>query len=1069
MSLVEATRAPNVYTVSPGRPFLAALAQAILAGDLPVTGGVPPSPFDLPAWTILMPTRRAARTLQDAFLDAAGADAMLLPAIRPIAEGQEDLGLIENAIAPVAPGGNELGIPPAIGALERTLLLTELVLLWSRTMRAPPPGVDTDLAAMLPVAGATTPAQAVRLASELARLIDMIETENVALDALAGLVPAEYAEHWQQTLDFLRIATEMWPAYLAEQNLISPADRRNRLIRAEARRLATTQSPHPVIVAGVTGSVPATTELIQAVAHLPNGAIVLPGLDLDLEEERFSQLADEHPEHPHHGLARLLQRLGVARAGVRELPGAPLPPDRRARNVIASEMMRPTGSMTGWRKLMMTGDRDALRHGLADVHLIEAPTAEDEAEVVSLVLREALETPGRTAALVSPDRMLARRVATRLESWGIRVDDSAGRPFAKTVPGTFLDLVANALKSAFAPAELMALLKHPLTRLGLPAGDVRRRARNLELAALRTTYLGRGLASLEDAVDRARAETASGTRRHRSVTRLKHESWDEIHDLVVRLRSAFEPLAILGEDASAHPLAAIVTAHVAVSEAIAKPPPVGEASPDDASRDATAGEAQDASPLWARDEGAAASLLLAKLMHGPTTQPSLRLADYPDFFRALVGSESIRTSVPRHPRLFIWGPYEARLHQPDVVVLGSLNEGVWPKVADPGPWLNRSMRAALGLPSPEEETGRSAHDIVTLLGAQTVYLTRANKVAGEPMVPSRWLLRLNALLAGLGLEAALAPTASKPWAAWARARDLPAELKAVPQPAPTPPVATRPRRASVSDVEAWLANPYAIFAKRILVLEALPPLGQEPGPSERGQIVHETLARFTRRYANELPPDVVHAFMDIADDVIGALGREPRVRAFWRPRLERFAHWFAETEAGRREPDSRRLVEIDGQLVFDAPGGSFKLTARADRIDLAASGIAITDYKTGGPPKAAKVIAGEAPQLPLEAAMVAAGVFPQVTTSIVTALRYIRASGGEPPGDECLVIPKGESIADFAARTLTEFQRLVARFDHPATPYKALRRKRFDYRYDDYAHLARVGEWAVDEESGDDP
>jgi ATP-dependent helicase/nuclease subunit B len=1004
-----------------------------------------------------MPTRRAARTLQDAFLAAAdGSDAMLLPAIRPISEGQEDLGLIENALSSTGRGADELIIPPAIGSLERTLLLTQLVLMWSRAMRSPAPGTDANVAEMLPIvgAGATTPAQAVRLAAELARLIDMVETEGVALDKLAGLVPEEYSSHWQQTLDFLKIVTDFWPAHLEEQGLISPADRRNRLIKSEARRLTASPPAYPVIVAGVTGSVPATAELMRAVARLPSGAIVLPGLDPYLEEERFAILAEEHPEHPQHGLARLLDQLGVSRANVRELSGAALPAEREGRNLLVSEMMRPTGSMAGWRKLQSKADVQAMRAALADVHLIEAPTTEDEAEVVSLILREALETPGRTAALVSPDRLLARRVAARLESWGIRVDDSAGRPFAKTVPGTFLGLVANALESAFAPSELMALLKHPLTRLGLSAGDVRRAARNLELAALRTMYLGRGLDSLEGAVDRARAETMEGKRRHRSVARLKDESWSELHDLVSRLKSAFAPLIALAEPDATHSHAEIVRAHVAVAEAVARP------------AEEPGSEEQETSPLWERDEGAAASELLAKLMNGETAQPSLRVADYAEVFRTLVGSESIRTRVPRHPRLFIWGPYEARLHQPDVVVLGSLNEGVWPKTADPGPWLNRGMRAHLGLPSPEEETGRAAHDIVMLMGAETVYLTRANKVSGEPAVPSRWLLRLKALLAGLDLGTALAPPAGKPWLAWARARDRAAGLKPISPPAPRPPLEKRPRRASVSDVETWLANPYAIFAKRILFLEALPPLGQEPGPSERGQIVHEALARFTRTYTNELPPDIVTSFMAIADEVIGALGTEARVRAFWRPRLERFAWWFAETEAARRTPGSRRLIEIDGTLILDAPAGPFKRTARADRIDLDGRGIVITDYKTGAIPAAGKVLAGEAPQLPLEAAMAAAGVFPEFDAGLVTALRYIRATGGEPPGEDCLIEPKDRSIPEVAAHALAQLQALIVRFDDAATPYSALRRRRFDYTYDDFAHLARIGEWTAEPESG---
>ncbi len=994
----------------------------------------------------MMPTRRAARTLQEEFLAVAGAEAMILPAIRPIAEGQEDLGLLAMASASTGVSAAALSIPPAISPLERTLLLTRLVLAWSMAMRGA--GEPEDAERPVLGVGAATPAQAARLATELARLIDAVKTENVSLADLAGLVPEAYSTHWQQTLDFLRIVTEYWPAHLAEAGLIDPADRRNRLILDEALRLTEHPPAAPVIVAGVTGSIPATAELMRAVANLPNGAIVLPGLDVHLDEPSFARIAGEHPEHPQHGLARLVAALGIERRDVVELPGGGLPLVRRERNRLMSEAMRPTGSLAGWRTLKDDADTAALRESLAGVSLIEAATAEEEAEIVSLILREALETPGRTAALVSPDRLLARRVAARLEAWGIRVDDSAGRPFVKTVPGAFLDLVTNALQSDFAPPETMALLKHPLTRLGLPAGDIRRAARNLEVAALRTTYLGRGLPSLARAVDRARVEADEGARRHRAVTRMRPENWDDVADLVARLEAAFAPLVALSESGGPHPLGTLVAAHVAVAEAIAKPASIAD----------SLGHGQSGSPLWDRDEGAAASELLARLMAPTTPQPDLATTDYPDFFRALVGSESIRTRVPRHPRLFIWGPYESRLHQPDLVVLGSLNEGVWPKASDPGPWLNRQMRTALGLPSPEEETGRAALDVQTLLGTGTVYLTRAAKVAGVPMVPSRWLLRLKALLSGLDIEDALAP--DRPWSAWARARDLAPSAPPARQPAPKPPLRLRPRRASVSDVETWQANPYAIYARRVLLLEAMPPLGQEPGPSERGQIVHEALARFTKAHPLELPPDIVATFMALADEVIGSLGNEPRVRAFWRPRLERFADWFAATEPDRRAPGSRRLVEIAGRLPFDAPGGPFELTARADRIDVEPAGIVITDYKTGTLPGPAEVMGGAAPQLPLEAAMALAGAFPGVPAGHVAALRFIRATGGEPAGEERLVMPKERSLDDVGAEALARLRELVARFDDEATPYLALRRPRFDYTYDDYAHLARFGEWS---------
>ncbi len=1044
-TIVRAPALPNIFTVPPGRPFLDALAEAILAGSLPADGGPKLDLLDLPAMTILLPTRRATRALQDAFLRASGGRALLLPAMRPIAEGQEDLGLIESfsALAPVS--ADEADIPPAVDALERRLVLTRLVLAWSAAI-ARPGGERGKLAPAAPMpSGGATPAQAARLAAELASLMDAVATEDVSLAKLRDLVPDELSEHWQQTLEFLKIVTEYWPVHLQERGFLGPAERRNRLIRAEARRLAAAPLTAPMIVAGVTGSIPATAELMQAIAGQALGAIVLPALDQTLDDASFDGLvANAHHEHPQYGFRTLLARLGIARGDVRALAGAALPPARRLRNRIVTEALRPSGSMSEWRQFVAAADTAEMTAGLAGMSLIETPSAQDEAEAVALILREAAETPGRTAALVSPDRLLARRVAIRLESWGIRVDDSAGRPFAKTMPGAFLDLVANAWQSEFAPKDLMALLKHPMTRLGLAAGVVRRAARILEIAAFRTSYYGRGLAGVEAAVERAATELAARQRRGAAVRNLGQADWTAVRDLVLRLQAAFAPLVALGPDDVARPLAPIAAAHVAAAEAIAR---LADATDDEPS------------PLWDGEAGEAAATLFARLMDPALPAPEITAADYPDFYRTLIGSENVRSRVPVHPRLHIWGPYEARLQQTDVMVLGSLNEGTWPKAADPGAWLNRSMRKELGLPAPEEETGRAAHDLATLLGAETVYLTRANKVEGVPTVPSRWLLRLEALLTGLKLTGALAPEA--PWVAWARARDRVEVQRRITPPRPTPPLDLRPRRASVSDVETWIANPYAIYARHILRLEALPLLGAEPGPSEKGQIVHAALSRFTTQFPDTLPADITAAFMVIAEDVVAELGREPRVRAFWLPRMARFAEWFAATEPARRKGVVTLLAEVDGSHVLAGPGGPFTLRARADRIDRSAAGVVITDYKTGQIPPDAAVRSGQAPQLPLEAAMAAAGAFVGLAGETVTGLRYIRATGAEPPGEEKEPKLKGQTVAEVAAEAVRGLERLIADYDDPAMGYRAMRRRHFNYDYDDYAHLARVGEWTA--------
>ena len=1030
----------NIYTVEAGQPFLDCLAAAILEGSLPAAGGAAPSMLDLAGITLYLPTRRATRALQDAFLRAAGGQALLLPKVVPVSEGEEDLSLISVA-ASTGAGGHVAAIPAAVSELERRLVLASLIRRWTQVLAAK--GGDVGLRQDTI---ASTPAQAAVLAKELASLMDMVETEGVSLDRLGELVPEAFSQHWQRTLEFLEVVTQAWPGYLAGTGLISSVARRNAVIRAEAERLRASPPTAPVIVAGVTGSIPATVELMRAVAGLPNGAIVLPALDTALDDASWARIVPEHPEHPQFGLKKLLDALGCDRRDVAHLGGAPTGvPRGRAR--LISEAMRPAGTTARWEAFAAEARRDPAERTPQGLSLVEAPTAQDEAEAVALILREAAEVPGRTAALVSPDRLLARRVAVRLEAWGITVDDSAGRPLRKTPPGALLDLVVDAVETRFAPAGVVALLKHPLTRLGLDPFSVRRAARALELAAFRAPYLGDGLSGVEAAFERASEDRARGVRRHPAVDRLWDEDWQGAHDLIRRLKEAFAPLSELYARDGEIPLRALAAAHCKAAEAVAALP--AEDGADDAPE----------CPLWRDDAGATAARFFASVLDEALPPLDLPAADYADLYRSLAAAETVRPRGPVHPRLFIWGPFEARLQQTDVVVLGSLNEGTWPQAADPGPWLNRPMREALGLPSPEERNGQAAHDFATLLAAPEVVLTRAAKKDGVPTVPSRWLLRLKALLDGMGApNAALVPRL--PWLHWARERDRAAAVQRLSAPEPRPAVSLRPRKLSVSRIETWIANPYAIFAREILGLAPLPPLGEQPGPALRGSIIHHALSEFAKAYPAELPDDPAAELVRFARAALDAHAAHPRIAAFWIPRFQRFAEWFAATETGRRAGVEIVKAEVPGDLIFDAPAGPFKLAARADRIDIAGHGLVISDYKTGAPPSDKNVLAGASPQLPLEAAIAldAELGFEKVAKLPVTTLRYIRASGGEPPGEQRDI--GADDIAALARQALDGLKRHVARFDDAATPYRPLRRAGFSYDYDDYAHLARVAEWS---------
>ena len=1062
--------APTVFTVPLGRPFLAALAEAILAGDLPRQGGTPPTAISLSQMTLLLPTRRAARALGEAFLQASGGRALLLPRIRPISEGQEDLALL--APSPGGEAGFELDIPPAVSEIERRLVLTQLVLQWSRLLRAGSDGV---------AAGASTPAQAANLAAELAQLMDMVETEGASLEGLEKLVPEDYSAHWAQTIDFLRIVVQMWPAYLAEKGRLGPAARRNAVIKAEAQRITAGTPTGPVIVAGVTGSIPATVQLMQAVGARDNGAIVLPAFDQGLDAEACALIAKGHPEHPQFGLAKLLGHLGVAPEQVQRMPGRALAPHLLRRQTLVSEAMRPAPTLEQWQRTVAETSAADVAASIKGISLIETPTADDEAEVVALILRHAVEQPGATAALVSPDRLLARRVVNRLETMGIAVDDSAGRPLAKTPPGAFLVLIADAFATEFAPVALVALLKHPLARLGRGVPEIRRAARAIELIAFRMPYLGRGLDGVGNALDLAEADLVAGKRRQRAVRRLRDEDRASARALIADLQKTFEPLMVHARTGEPASLKFWAEAHAATAEALAAVP--GETTADVTTTAPKAPEPTTelapapapepvASPLRAGEAGEAAHAFFSEVLDEQLAAPELSAADYPDFYRGLTASINVRPRLPAHPRISIWGPFEARLQQPDVIVLGALNDGTWPASADPGAWLSRPMRAELGLPSPEEKIGYAAHDFTSFMGAERVYLTRSSKMDGVPTVPSRWLMRLLALLDGCGIgegrtaRQMLVP--DQPWQAWARARDTVTKAPALQPPAPRPVVSWRPRKLPVTAIERWIANPYGIYAQHILKLEKLDAIGGVPGAALKGQIIHDALHRFATRYPRALPNDVAAALLDEAREAMAAYAAHPRVAAFWLPRFERFAHWFAETEPARRVGLEQVVAEVEGQAVLQGPAGAFTLTARADRMDLASASLAITDYKTGRAPTDNRVLSGRSPQLPLEAAIALDGGFVGVSRPGIGRLAYIRVSGGEPAGEFRAI--KTNDAAGLAQTTRAGLERLIADFDKQATPYRAVRRHAFadSYAFDDFAHLARVAEWSASEDGGEE-
>lgn len=979
------SRTAKVYTIPAGWPFVDALAD----GLRDIAGGMPEG---LAAITVLLPTRRAARALREAFLRQSAGRALLLPRMMPLGDMDDDELLIGAASGNDGPGAAALELAPAIPGLRRHMMLARLIM-----ARPDNPA---------------SPEQAMYLAVELARLLDQVHTERLDFAALADLVPAEFAAHWQLTLDFLKLITELWPSLLADENTFDPAERRNALLAARTRQWRAAPPTDPVIAAGSTGSIPATADLLEVVAGLPAGAVVLPGLDRDAPDAVWQSLG---PSHPQFGMARLIAHLGVERGEVADWPATPGDVTPAARATLINRALAPAAAGTP-----PLPDAATAAQALNGIERIDCPGPAEEAMVIALIMRRQLETPGKTAALVTPDRGLARRVAAALRRWELEIDDSAGMPLAETALGAFMRLCVDTVATGLRPVALLALLKHPLTGLGMRRAECRRLARALEIAVLRGPAPAAGIQGLRDALAALAKPVPALT------------------PFVDVLEAALTPLQA-AMNAKTQPLAALVQAHMAVLETLA-------------ATDAESG----AEALWRGDAGEMAVRFLNDLETAAEAFPKLASADYAQLFEAAMAARVVRPSFGAHPRLFIWGLLEARLQRPDLIVLGGLNEGTWPPEAASSPWMSRPMMAAFGLPAPERRLGLTAHDFVQGLGAGEVVITRAERAGGAPTVPSRWLRRLDNLLQQLGQADALTPKA--PWLAWAAALDQPAEPRPVSPPRPTPPLAARPKRLSVTRIETWIRDPYSVYAGTILGLRPLDPLQADPGAADRGSIIHDALERFIAAYPDDLPDDAERRLVDIGREVFDNLMARPGVRALWWPRFRRIAAWFVANEQRRRAAGfTIAATETNGKMQIEGLKAPFTVTARADRIDHRADvGYAVIDYKTGTAPTAKMVAAGWNPQLPLEAAMLQNGGFSDLDAGATAQLVYMKLSGGRVPGNESVLKLDVAETIDKARLGVTK---LVHKFEDEATPYLSQPRPQFLNIYGDYDHLARVKEW----------
>ena len=1063
-------RTHNITSIPPGATFLPTLVETLVCGDLvegfaPLARGAEPDPLALSDVTIWVPTRRAARSLATQFVTRLGNSAALLPRIVTLGDGDEEGLEVQRFIA-----GNDLLVPTeaqAIDPFTHTLLLSRLVHGWASALREN----EREMMGGGDIIMPSSLADAIGFAGELGSLMESIATEDIAWSQLDTLDVADHADWWQLTLKFLSIASQAVPSILQERGLEEPARLRGRLIREQAQHYREYGSAGPVIAAGSTGSIPATADLLQAISTLPNGVLVLPGLDRDLDPESWAKvdLPDNAksedgtaPGHPQYGLKKLLTSMNLSRehSDIRHITLSAEPDSGRlrVREHIVSEALRPSATTDKWQAFATRYTGQQTADALAGVAIVEARGERQEALAIALALRETIETEGATAALVTPDRNLARRVAVEMRRRDIVVDDSAGQPLRNRPAGTFARLALATAFGAIDPIALTGLLKHPDLRLGLPRAKARHGARLLELAILRGAVMPPEPGFLEQTAIELRQEIVKALeeeripRAHAAITRMSDDDWSLLLDFCHRLDAAFE-LVTADKTIGTQQLADWARHTVAVVVALA------------------ADEHGALTSFYKTTDGTALHVFLAQLLDSGDELETT--ADHwPDVFDALMGTRTVRAQGGTDPRVAILGPLEARLQTFDRVVLGGLNEGTWPAAARNDPFLSRPMKMQLGLPSPERRTGLAAHDFQMMMGMADVVLTRAARADNAPTVASRWVQRLMLVAGDEATKAMLAR--GRKFTDWATAIDTPENMQEpATQPAPKPPVEVRPNRLSVTAVATWIEDPYAIYARHILQLQPLDPLIRDADARERGELYHQVFEEFVRSGINPQSDKAMDMLMLSAEAVFREADIPQEFIAQWLPRFTEIAEAFLDWHARQIASGHKVTVERSGRTDDGLNG--FMLTARADRLDRDADGrFIIYDYKTGTTPAASRARDMKAPQLPLEAAMTMRGAFGEDYQGEVAGFGYLRLIPGTPKFADMAVQPghgDPEAAMQIAENAWKRLAAMIEKYRDEDQPYRSYNRPPKERRSytSPYDHLARLGEWSngVDDGAGD--
>lgn len=922
---------------------------------------------------VLLPNRRACRSLAEAFVRKKGLSSTILPQMKALGDvNEEELLLIGSGAAE-----GVVDLPPTIETTERMLLFTKLI-----EKRYEEFGLEK-----------ISLAQACSLAQELGNLIDSAEMYGLEWSRLDGLVPEEYASHWQETLRFLKIVTAYWPEILRERGVIDAAKRRNVLIEKQSNMWQKQKPKTRIIVAGSTAVSPVMKKMVKTVLDLPNGEVWLAGLDKYSDEDDWEKIDESHPQFE---LKQLLEYLNIKRENVVDA----VVPQNEKREHFISEIMRPAQTTNKWRDVKKVLDEDAL----IGVELSEYDDQRKEAKSISLIIRNALEEKGKTIALVTPDRTLARKVAAELQTWDIEVDDSAGVPLGQSPWGIFMRLIAEAFFEKDNKTNLLALMKNNLFALGNEKSFVC------------------------DAVQKI----------DKNLWRLGEDD-EEAQNLLQKIEEASEMfVSLLNLKKCA--FSDLLREHILLAEKLAETA-------------SSKGEEM----LWLGDDGEAGANFLSELINNADVLGEINTKEYLPLIEVLMSGIMVRKKHDTHRRIKILGPMESRLNQFDEIILGSFNEGVWPASPVADPWMSRPMKKEFGFELPEKQIGVLGLDFANLLGAKKVYLTRAKKNGGAPTVKSRWWMRIETVM-----QAMECPFENRnEFERVVGELERPEKEENVAIPCPKPPLKYRPRKFSASGFEKLLRDPYGVYAEYILKLKPLEDLDKEEDARDFGNMLHDILEKFGKLYARKLPDNVEEILQKMGKEALEKAHFSKEKTVFWEPKLRKMLSWFANEEIVYRDDVCRVNNEVWGRIFLDGfAGGKVELFAKADRIDETVDGkINIIDFKSGSARTQTEVKKGYAPQLPIEGIIAREGGFEGIKSAEVDSLMYWKLA------DKVVKI-SGETDA-ILDNTLKNIREAVDAFDDVENGYLSRPNPRALPEYSDYEHLARVKEWSVKEDGGE--